>query len=143
MLKVIIFSFSKATRAKSKMEKVKLESLSPSHQKQLNRLYNTARIMDVAFRIPFMKKYRWGYDGILGLLPGVGDSISFIVSLYWLWIARNLKLPLRIQLVILGRFVLDYLIGLLPFLGDIADIGYRAHVRNYKTVVRYLESGGG
>ena len=122
------------------MKKVKISSLTEEEQRRLNRLHNLSRMMDFAFRIPFLKKYRWGYDGILGLLPGVGDTVSFLAAVYWVWSARKLKLPLRIQLALFGRILLDYLIGLLPILGDIADIGYLAHVRNYKTVVRHLES---
>lgn len=122
------------------MEKVQIARLPEAEQKRLNHLYKFSRLMDFAFRVPFLKKYRWGYDGILGLLPGVGDTISFCAALYWVWSARKLKLPLRIQLVLFGRILLDYLIGLLPILGDLVDIGYLAHVRNYETVVQYLES---
>ncbi len=122
------------------MEKVELSFLSKSEQKRLNRLYTFSRVMDFAYRIPFLKNRRWGLDGILGLLPGVGDTISFLAAIYWVWSARTFQLPLRVHLVLIGRIILDYLIGLLPLIGDIIDIGYEVHVYNYKTVVKELKA---
>jgi len=122
------------------MEKVELLFLSKSEQKRLNRLYKFSRIMDSAFRIPFLKNRRWGLDGILGLLPGVGDTLSFLGAIYWVWNARTFQLPLRVHLILIGRIILDYLIGLLPLIGDIIDIGYEVHIYNYKTVVKELQA---
>src|SRR6056297_228754 len=122
------------------MEKVELSFLSKSEQKRLNRLYTFSRVMDFAYRIPFLKNRRWGLDGILGLLPGVGDTISFLAAIYWVWSARTFQLPLRVHLVLIGRIILDYLIGLLPLIGDIIDIGYEVHIYNYKTVVKELQA---
>jgi hypothetical protein len=121
------------------MEKIELSFLNASEQKRLNRLYTFSRIMDAAYRIPFLKGRRWGIDGILGLLPGVGDTLSFLAAIYWVWSARTFHLPLRVHLVLIGRIILDYLIGLLPLIGDIIDIGYEVHVYNYKTVVKELQ----
>jgi len=117
-----------------------ISGLSEADQTRLNQLWKISRWLDFAYRIPFLKRYRIGYDGILGLLPIAGDTIALGVALYWYYSAFRLQIPIKIRLILLGRIALDYLVGLLPILGDFIDVGYQANRKNYLTVVKYLEN---
>lgn len=85
--------------------------------------------MDSAFRIPGTG-IRVGWDGILGLIPGIGDAAALAPALYILWRARQLGAPP----VLLGRMAAlvaaDTAVGAVPVLGDIFDIGLKANRRN-------------
>jgi C4-dicarboxylate transporter len=85
--------------------------------------------MDSAFRIPGTG-FRVGWDGILGLIPGIGDAAALAPALYILWRAQKLGAPP----VLLGRMAAwvaaDTAVGAVPVIGDIFDIGLKANRRN-------------
>jgi hypothetical protein len=88
-----------------------------------------ARLLDSAFLIPKLH-IRFGLDPILGLLPGLGDLVSPIFTIGIILQARELGVPR----VVLGRMVLnvavDALVGVVPLVGDLFDVAWRANVRN-------------
>jgi hypothetical protein len=47
-------------------------------------------------------------------------------------------LPLNIKMEMYVNICLDFVIGLLPFLGDIADALFRANIRNAVVLETYL-----
>ena len=86
---------------------------------------------------------RYLVDPILGLfLPGAGDIIGSVVGLYTVGIA----LRRRISPVVIARMLLnlglDGLIGIVPFVGDLFDIGFKANQRNVDLLVSSAERGG-
>ena len=105
--------------------------------KELNRL---ARLMDSQFRIPGTQ-IRFGLDGLIGLVPGIGDFISFLISSYILSIAANKGA----SGFVLGRMtvnvVIDALIGAIPFIGDIFDVGFKANQRNVRLLQQHFGEG--
>ena len=96
---------------------------------ELERLERLAHRMDSAFRIPGTG-FRVGWDGILGLIPGIGDAAALAPALYILWRAQKLGAPP----VLLGRMAAwvaaDTSVGAVPVIGDIFDIGLKANRRN-------------
>src|SRR5438067_1104390 len=69
-----------------------------------------ARLMDEAITVPGTgKKLAVGLDGLLGLLPGIGDAVSALTGLAFLSEARRLKASKRTQLKIIGNYVADFL----------------------------------
>lgn len=94
---------------------------------ELQRLAQLARLMDARFSILGI---RIGLDGLLGLVPGIGDTLALLPGLYILYRAREMGLPRR-KLVRMGiNSGLDYVIGTVPLVGDLFDIGYKANLRN-------------
>lgn len=70
-------------------------------------------------------------DPILGfLVPGAGDVLGSVIGMLGVVVAFRL----RVHPVVIARMLLnlafDSLLGMIPFLGDVADIFYRAHSRN-------------
>jgi hypothetical protein len=89
-----------------------------------------ARWLDYAFVLP--GGFRFGFDGIIGLIPGVGDLLDALISLYIVYRAFQLGLPK----VTIARMVLnigiDGVIGAVPLLGDVFDFVFKANLRNYE-----------
>ena len=100
-----------------------------------------ARIMDGAVKIPVIGPV--GLDALLGLFPLAGDATSAIVSV--LLIGRSLKygVPPEIIARMLGNVLFDFLIGALPVAGDLADMWFRANLRNVALLREYLAEQSG
>lgn len=116
-----------------------IKSLSDEQlQQTLTRLDRYAKLNDSQFRIPFTK-FRIGLSAMIGLVPIIGDTIGSLLALYLVFEAFKLKLSFKLKLRMLGNVLLDWLIGLVPIFGDIADIAYKANIRNMKLLRAYLE----
>ena len=105
-----------------------------AHLDSLERLANR---MDSLFRIPGTG-IRVGLDSILGLVPGVGDALAmapagYIIHQGWRMGASK---------VVLGQMFwntgVDALIGTIPLIGDIFDIGHKANKKNVALLRRHF-----
>ena len=74
--------------------------------------------------------YRFGFETILGLLPGIGDTLGALIGLYPLFVALRHKLGWRVQVRMGLNLLIEWLIGLVPVLGDLFDTVFKANVRN-------------
>lgn len=98
-----------------------------------------AHLLDRAFTIPGTR-IRFGLDPLLGLLPGLGDLVGSLLGTYALFIARELGAPPSIQARMVMNLVIDGLVGLVPFAGDLFDFAFKAHSRNHALLVGWLET---
>lgn len=103
----------------------------------LKRLERLADLTDSRFRIPFTN-IRFGLDGIIGLIPFIGDGISLIISLYLLLEASKLGTPHSLKIKMLRNVIIDWVIGLVPILGDAADVVFKANKKNMKLLVEHI-----
>lgn len=94
------------------------------------------KLMENQFKIG---KWRFGLDPILGLFPGLGDFLSMVLSLYLIWIAGKLDLPGRVISKMVGNIFVDFLLGLPPIVGDLADVAFKANSRNYELIIQGLK----
>src|SRR5262249_20995425 len=86
-------------------------------------------LMDDLFRVPVLG-WRFGLDALIGLIPGLGDTATSLVSLYILAAAVRYRVP-KITMLRMGLNIgIDYLIGLLPIVGDIADAWWKSNQMN-------------
>ncbi|MCA0940620.1 DUF4112 domain-containing protein [Salipiger pacificus] len=114
------------------------QSLHP-HFQRLERIDRWARRMDRAYRIPFTP-IRFGWDAVFGLVPGIGDTLALAPAVWIVKEAHDMGAP-RALLGQMGvNLAIDWGIGLIPLVGDIFDIGYRANTRNAGMLRRWLES---
>ena len=81
--------------------------------------------------------FRFGLDPILGFAPWVGDLISAILALYIVWIGVQLRVPSDKLAVMLRNIVIDFLIGLVPVLGDVSDFIFRSNSKNLEIILKY------
>lgn len=105
----------------------------------LERLERFAALTDSRFRIPVIG-VRFGIDGVIGLIPFVGDIIGALISLYLFFEGYRLGAPKGVLIKMLANIALDFLIGLVPVLGDIADIAYKANSRNTRLLRGWVEA---
>lgn len=96
---------------------------------RFSRLDWLSRILDTAWSIPGTP-YRIGLDGILGLIPGIGDPIGALLSSYLIFEAARIGAPTHVLLRMVGNVALESIVGVVPILGDIFDIAWKANVRN-------------
>jgi hypothetical protein len=94
-----------------------------------------ATLLDSAFTIPGVR-WKIGLDPLLGLLPGSGDVVAGLLSLYVLGVAWHLRLPRHVIVRMGVNTLLDVLLGLLPLVGDVADFFWKSNRRN----IRILEA---
>ena len=106
---------------------------------ELEHLERLAYWLDTAFRVPGLG-LRFGLDAILDLLPGIGDVLGTLASLYIFQAARRFGVP-RITLVRMAiNIFIDYLGGLAPFLGPVFDAYWKANIWNVASIKRYLNA---
>lgn len=105
----------------------------------LLRLQKLANIMDSAFVIPGTD-IRFGIDPILGLIPGIGDTLSVLASGYIYSCAKQAGVPWRQRMRMLGNICLDWLVGLVPLIGDLFDVSFKANSRNIAIIRSYADS---
>jgi Domain of unknown function (DUF4112) len=86
-------------------------------------------LMDDLFRVPVLG-WRFGLDAVIGLIPGVGDTATSLVSFYILAAAVRYRVP-KITLLRMGLNIgIDYLVGSLPVVGDVADAWWKSNHMN-------------
>ncbi|WP_082012642.1 DUF4112 domain-containing protein [Belnapia sp. F-4-1] len=105
------------------------------------RLEMIARLLDSNWRIPGTG-IRFGTDALLSLLPAVGPVASTAVSAYLIWEARRLGLPAGLLLRMVANVGLDAVISAVPVAGSVADVFFRANLRNMALLRRHLERRG-
>jgi hypothetical protein len=109
-------------------------------KKEFKELDWLAKLMDAQFVVPGTK-FRFGLDGIIGLIPGAGDISTFAVSAYLLTImARNGASGFVLARMVLNVFI-DALFGMIPILGDLFDIAFKANMRNLKLMKEHYVEG--
>ncbi len=97
-----------------------------------------SRLLDSWFRIPGTS-IRFGLDGIIGLVPGIGDILAGLASCIIIvaaWVRGAAYVTIARMLV---NLALDVIIGTVPFLGDAFDIAWKANRRNYALLTRHLQ----
>ena len=112
---------------------------SPQDEARLKRVRLLSRLLDEQFRIPGTR-YRVGLDGLLGLIPGVGDAAGALLSAYILYEAMRLGAPSTVLLRMVANIGIDTVGGAIPVVGDIFDIAWKANKKNAALLHAYLAS---
>jgi hypothetical protein len=94
-------------------------------------------LLDEAFRIPGTS-IRFGLDGIVGLIPGLGDVVAGVLSLVIPLAAWIRGVPYVTLLRMAANLGIGVLAGTIPLLGDAFDIAWKANRRNYRLLQRHL-----
>jgi hypothetical protein len=105
---------------------------------QLEWAERIAVLLDSKYRLPGTK-HRFGLDPILGLLPVVGDGVSFIISSLLVVQAARTGVSGKVLLKMTGNVLIDFIVGSVPVLGSIFDFMYKANTRNIRLMREYYE----
>ena len=95
---------------------------------RVERLRALSRLLDSAFPLP--GGYRVGLDGIMGLIPGFGDIAGSIASSYIIVESARLGASTGTLFRMVMNVLVESLVGLIPFLGDLFDIIWKANEKN-------------
>ena len=109
-----------------------------TREQRLARLDAVAKLLDIAFIVPGTK-IRYGIDGIIGLIPVVGDIIATALSLWLVREARALGAPWHVTARMLGNVAVQGVIGTVPVAGDAFDVLFRANMRNVRLLRRWMD----
>jgi hypothetical protein len=90
-----------------------------------------AILLDDLVRIPGTKQ-AVGFDALLGLIPGFGDLVGSGISGAIMFDAVRARVPIPALAQMAWNLLLDAVLGLVPLVGDVADVAHRANVRNYR-----------
>lgn len=109
-----------------------------TREQRLARFETLARLLDIAFILPGTR-IRYGVDGIVRLLPVVGDLLATAFSLWLVREARALGAPWHVTARMLGNVAIDGVVGMVPLAGDAFDVLFRANMRNVRLLRRWLD----
>jgi hypothetical protein len=95
-----------------------------------------ARWFDYAFALP--GGFRFGLAGIIGFIPGIGDVVDALVSVYIVVRAIQLRVARVAIARMLVNIAIEGLAGAVPFAGDLFDVAFKANKRNYLLLKRHM-----
>ena len=96
-----------------------------------------SRVLDTWFRIPGTS-IRFGLDGIIGFFPGIGDFLAGAASCIIVLAAFFRGVPMVTIARMVVNLGIEVGVGMVPVLGNLFDIGWRANRRNYHLLERSL-----
>jgi len=94
-----------------------------------------AKVLDTAINLGFAK---FGLDPILGLIPVAGDAITLMIAMRLIHTAQKADIPKSLTQKMLFNVALDFGMGLVPVVGDIADFLFKANQKNAKLFEDFL-----
>jgi hypothetical protein len=109
-----------------------------TREQRLARLEALAKSLDIAFILPGTR-VRYGIDGIVRLIPVIGDLLATAFSLWLVREARALGAPWHVTARMLGNVAVDGVVGMVPLAGDAFDVLFRANMRNVRLLRRWLD----
>ena len=118
----------------------KISTATNPKQRGLKQLNYLAKLMDAQFRVPGTN-FRFGLDGIIGLIPGAGDLSTFAVSGYMVWVMANNGASGLVLARMTFNILIDAIVGAIPILGDLFDVAFKANMRNMRLMQQHYEEG--
>lgn len=115
--------------------------VSPGDARRLGRARRVAHLLDDSIKVPFVP-YRIGVDALAGLVPVVGDALGSFLGLLVVWEAFRLGARKRTLVRMLLYVAADFLVGSVPFVGDILDATMKLNLRNVRALERDLARRG-
>lgn len=109
-----------------------------AREQRLEQLRSLSNLMDGGFHIPGTK-IEFGWDSIIGLVPGVGDAVAAAVSAWIIREGRRLGAPRRLVARMIWNVAVDAGIGIVPVVGDAFDVAWKANRKNVALLTRYFE----
>lgn len=111
-------------------------ALDEENERRLRRMVALEKLLDRQFSLA---GFRFGWDSLAGLIPVLGDTLTTALSAWIIWEAHKAGAPNHLKARMIAHAGVDYLIGLVPLVGDVGDAFYKANTRNVRLLKRHLE----
>ena len=115
-----------------------LRSLPSDPQSVRQRVEMLERVLERLFVIPGTNR-TIGLDVILDLVPVLGSTAGAVIGAYLAWEARNLGMSKWHLARMGGNIGVDWLLGLIPWIGAVPDFLFRSNTRNLRIIKRHLD----
>lgn len=115
------------------------DSTKDSQVAKLQTLRKLSNLLDNAVNIPGTS-YGIGIDPLLGLIPGGGDVLAGLLSIYIVFSAAKMGVSRESLLRMAYNIVFDTVAGTVPVVGDLFDVAWKANVKNMALLDAHLES---
>lgn len=102
----------------------------------LRRIEALAHLLDTKFSL---FGFRFGIDGLIGLIPGIGDAATGLMSFYLIALAMRAGASPSLIVRMTINVLVDIIVGAVPVLGDIFDFSFRANALNAKLLREHLQ----
>lgn len=102
----------------------------------LPHLRRAVQLLDDGFRVPGTR-IRIGLDPLLGLVPGIGDVAGGALAVAIIGAAVRQGVSRYTLLRMAGNIALDAAVGIVPILGDLFDVVWKANRRNLTLLERH------
>jgi hypothetical protein len=102
-------------------------------------LDHLATLLDDAFQIPGTR-IRYGLDAIIGLIPGLGDIVTGLMSMIIVFVGWQRGIPKITQARMMMNIVIDTAVGAIPIFGDAFDVAWKANRMNMRLLKRASEA---
>lgn len=115
-----------------------LPSLSGEPAAVRHRVEMLEKLLERAFVIPGLNR-QVGLDVLLDIVPVVGGAAAAALGSYMVWEARNLGMSKWAMTRMAGNVGVDFLLGLIPWVGAVPDFFFRSNSRNLRIIKRHLD----
>ena len=95
-----------------------------------------ANILDNSIHIG---QYSFGLSALVDLIPGIGDIIDAMLSFYIVWIAFRMEIPILVILRMIYNIVVNFIIGLIPVVGDVIYVLRKVNLKNVALLKQYAQ----
>ncbi len=102
------------------------------------RIESMEHLLEGLVTIPGLNR-KVGLDVILDFIPVAGPTIAAAMGGWMMWEARNLGMTKMHMARMAGNIGIDYLLGLIPWIGAVPDFFFRSNTRNLKMVKRFMD----
>ena len=100
-----------------------------------NDLKRLSRFLDESIKLP--GGFRIGWDGVIGLIPGIGDAAGLLASAYIVGRAARLGVAVSVLLRMCANVAIESTIGAIPLAGDLFDLAFKANSRNLALIEQH------
>lgn len=96
------------------------------------------KLLEGLFLVPGTNR-KIGLDTLLSLIPVAGTTVAAAMGTYLAWEARNVGMPKRHVARMAGNIGVDWMLGMIPFVGAVPDFFFRSNTRNLRIIKRHLD----